>query len=242
MSGDNHQADDLFECEGAVDDLDINLVIDGCIDFINRFGQADCAQFALAMHEIHGQAIDLTTANKADTVRFVLELVGNHCYQISVSIAQGSNISVPAVRPSGEKTRPYHKAVGLSVIKAYAGFYEIQKDTIVARFSILPLAKEFPIQGDRSCTTISPQCDLISPFADKFRKVVLGLVAGECIRFVFDLAAVTMIDSACLSVLIAFNKRITEKNPAASIEIINVSPSAQTLFDLTGLSRVFTIT
>lgn len=70
-----------------------------------------------------------------------------------------------------------------------------------------------------------------------FRRELAALVAGDAKRVVVDLAAVDFIDSSGLGVLVGALKRLRERD--GSIVLRGMTPSTKKVFDITGLTNLF---
>jgi anti-sigma B factor antagonist len=70
-----------------------------------------------------------------------------------------------------------------------------------------------------------------------FRRELQALVAGDAPRVVVDFAAVDFIDSSGLGVLVGALKRMRERD--GSIVLRGMTPSTKKVFDITGLTNLF---
>ncbi|MDR3563403.1 MAG: STAS domain-containing protein [Negativicutes bacterium] len=75
--------------------------------------------------------------------------------------------------------------------------------------------------------------------AAKFREDMLELIKKSSIYFVLDMTRLKYIDSSGLGVLVALHKRALEHGGQVTIKGVN--GSVKQLFELTRLTKVFTI-
>jgi anti-sigma B factor antagonist len=72
-----------------------------------------------------------------------------------------------------------------------------------------------------------------------FRRELQALVGGDATRVIVDFAAVDFIDSSGLGVLVGALKRMNERG--GEITIRGLTPSTRKVFDITGLTTLFSI-
>ena len=72
-----------------------------------------------------------------------------------------------------------------------------------------------------------------------FRRDLQALMALDVPRVVVDFAAVEFIDSSGLGVLVGALKRMRERNGSIALRAMN--PSTKKVFDITGLTDLFSI-
>jgi anti-sigma B factor antagonist len=73
-----------------------------------------------------------------------------------------------------------------------------------------------------------------------FREHLYRLIDDGATRVIVDFAGMDFIDSSGLGVLVGALKRIREQS--GEIELRGLKPSAKKIFDITGLTQVFSIT
>jgi anti-anti-sigma factor len=218
---------------------DVDHFVSSSVGFVMQYGTADCGRFELSLREMIEQALGQGYQAGAKEVICRIERIREYVFELSLGFPAEAKLK-PAI--GGRKIRrPANTgSVHLSIARTYADYYEQKKDRIIARFTILPLDKEFEVTDSPTGKRITPATDLISPFADKFKRCLLDLVKAGQQDLVIDFRNVTIVDSRCLGVLIAANKAIKQERPDLALKAENVNSRVMELFRLTCLTQIFT--
>jgi anti-sigma B factor antagonist len=91
--------------------------------------------------------------------------------------------------------------------------------------------------SDSVVVAVSGELDVAS--APALRQELYRVIDQHANKVVVDLAEMEFIDSTGLGVLVGALKRVKEQGGA--LELRALSPSARRVFDITGLSKAFTI-
>ena len=75
--------------------------------------------------------------------------------------------------------------------------------------------------------------------APELREQLARLINDGVQRIAVDLAEVSFVDSTALSVLVSALKRLRQNN--GDLELASPTPSVRRVFEITGLTRLFTI-
>ncbi len=75
--------------------------------------------------------------------------------------------------------------------------------------------------------------------APELREQLARLISEDTRRIVVDLADVSFVDSTALSVLVSALKRLRQAD--GDLELASPNPSVRRVFEITGLTRLFTI-
>jgi anti-sigma B factor antagonist len=107
----------------------------------------------------------------------------------------------------------------------------------------LTLAQEFSIgfrrAGGRVVVDVAGELDLYT--APVLRDRLLDVIDGQGNRFVaVDLGAVGFMDSTAVHVLVQALRKVRERG--GELELVRVPPPARRVLDISGLSKIFTIT
>ncbi|MBV8303395.1 MAG: STAS domain-containing protein [Acidimicrobiia bacterium] len=88
-------------------------------------------------------------------------------------------------------------------------------------------------------TVVSAAGELDVNTAPELREQLARLAADDVRRVVVDLTDVSFVDSTALSVLVSALKRLRQAD--GDLELASPSPSVRRVFEITGLTRLFTI-
>jgi anti-sigma B factor antagonist len=91
--------------------------------------------------------------------------------------------------------------------------------------------------GDETVVRAAGELDVNT--APELREQLAKLVNDGTRRIVVDLADVAFIDSTALSVLVSALKRLRQAD--GDLELASPNPSVRRVFEITGLTRLFTI-
>lgn len=91
--------------------------------------------------------------------------------------------------------------------------------------------------SDAAVVAVSGELDVAS--APALRQELYRVIDQQPSKVVVDLAEMEFIDSTGLGVLVGALKRVKEQG--GTLELRALSPSARRVFDITGLSKAFTI-
>ena len=86
---------------------------------------------------------------------------------------------------------------------------------------------------------LKPEQDLTGDIIEKFREELSKNLEDESVELIFDLSSVQLIDSTGLTLLVASQKTLEEKNKL--LTLINVNKEIFDLLRLTHLDRFFNI-
>jgi anti-sigma B factor antagonist len=98
---------------------------------------------------------------------------------------------------------------------------------------------ELTVSENGAETMVSAAGELDVNTAPELREQLARLVTEGARTVVVDLAAVTFVDSTALSVLVSALKRLRQADGDLQLEA--PSPSVRRVFEITGLTRLFTI-
>jgi anti-sigma B factor antagonist len=92
-------------------------------------------------------------------------------------------------------------------------------------------------RDDGAVVAVAGELDVAT--APELREALYRVIEQQPSLVVVDLAAMDFIDSTGLGVLVGALKRVKEQDGA--LELRSLSPSAKRVFEITGLSKAFTI-
>jgi len=93
--------------------------------------------------------------------------------------------------------------------------------------------------GDSGAPVLVARGEIDVYTSPDFRRELQQLVATDSATVVVDFSAVDFIDSSGLGVLVGALKRMRERD--GTIALRGMTPSTQKVFDITGLTSLFTI-
>jgi anti-sigma B factor antagonist len=91
--------------------------------------------------------------------------------------------------------------------------------------------------GDMPVVAVAGEIDVAT--APQLRECLHGVIAGGHATLVLDLLEVTFLDSTALGVLVGALKRCRELG--GELHVVVVDPRIMKIFEITGLTKVFTI-
>ena len=94
-------------------------------------------------------------------------------------------------------------------------------------------------QRDGETVVVSAAGELDVNTAPELREQLARLAADDVRRVVVDLTDVSFVDSTALSVLVSALKRLRQAD--GDLELASPNPSVRRVFEITGLTRLFTI-
>jgi anti-sigma B factor antagonist len=92
-------------------------------------------------------------------------------------------------------------------------------------------------RDDGAVVAVAGELDVAT--APELREALYRVIEQQPSLIVVDLAEMDFIDSTGLGVLVGALKRVKEQ--AGALELRSLSPSAKRVFEITGLSKAFTI-
>ena len=101
-----------------------------------------------------------------------------------------------------------------------------------------PVTLELTVSENEGETVLSAAGELDVNTAPELREQLAQLV-DDGVRIVVDLADVSFVDSTALSVLVSALKRLRQAD--GDLTLASPTPSVRRVFEITGLTRLFTI-
>jgi anti-sigma B factor antagonist len=98
----------------------------------------------------------------------------------------------------------------------------------------------FTVKNERGIITLAVDGQLIVGNRHELKQKVLDALEGGGRRFVIDFTQTGYIDSSGLGVLVSLSKKIREQG--GELRLAGLNEDLQTLFELTKLDTLFTIT
>jgi anti-sigma B factor antagonist len=102
-----------------------------------------------------------------------------------------------------------------------------------------PATLELKVAEHDGETVVSAAGELDVNTAPDLREQLARLIADGTRLVVVDLSEVSFVDSTALSVLVSALKRLRQAN--GDLELASPNPSVRRVFEITGLTRLFTI-
>jgi anti-sigma B factor antagonist len=103
----------------------------------------------------------------------------------------------------------------------------------------LPATLELKVSEREGKTVLSAVGELDVNTAPELREHLSRLINGGAHQIAVDLAEVSFVDSTALSVLVSALKRIRQAD--GDLTLASPNPSVRRVFEITGLTRLFTI-
>jgi anti-sigma B factor antagonist len=107
------------------------------------------------------------------------------------------------------------------------------------KVSDAPTTLELTISEHDDETVVRAAGELDVNTAPELREQLARLIAEHTSRIVVDLTEVSFVDSTALSVLVSALKRL--RHADGDLELASPNPSVRRVFEITGLTRLFTI-
>lgn len=102
-----------------------------------------------------------------------------------------------------------------------------------------PATLELTVSEGEDETVISAAGELDVNTAPELREQLARLITSGAHRVAIDLGSVTFVDSTALSVLVSALKRLRQAD--GDLQLASPTPSVRRVFEITGLTRLFTI-
>ncbi len=102
-----------------------------------------------------------------------------------------------------------------------------------------PATLELTVSERGHETVITAAGELDVNTAPELRENLARLISGGATLVTIDLSAVGFVDSTALSVLVSALKRLRQAN--GDLQLASPTPSVRRVFEITGLTRLFTI-
>jgi anti-sigma B factor antagonist len=102
-----------------------------------------------------------------------------------------------------------------------------------------PVTLELTVADDDGETVVTAAGELDINTAPELREQLARLVNEGARQIVVDLTKVSFVDSTALSVLVSALKRL--RQAGGDLELASPNPSVRRVFEITGLTRLFTI-
>ena len=102
-----------------------------------------------------------------------------------------------------------------------------------------PTALDLSVSDEDGETVVAARGELDVNTAPELRERLSGLIGAGAKTVLVELSGVTFIDSTALSVLVSALKRLRQAD--GDLELSSPSPSVRRVFEITGLTRLFTI-
>ena len=102
-----------------------------------------------------------------------------------------------------------------------------------------PITLELTVSELDGDTVVRAAGELDVNTAPELREQLARLIAEDARQIVIDLTEVSFVDSTALSVLVSALKRLRQFD--GDLELASPNPSVRRVFEITGLTRLFTI-
>ena len=102
-----------------------------------------------------------------------------------------------------------------------------------------PATLELTVSEHEGETVVRAAGELDVNTAPELREQLARLIGEDSRRIVVDLSEVSFVDSTALSVLVSALKRLRQAD--GDLELAAPNPSVRRVFEITGLTRLFTI-
>jgi len=102
-----------------------------------------------------------------------------------------------------------------------------------------PITLELTVSELDGDTVVRAAGELDVNTAPELREQLARLIAEDARQIVIDLTEVSFVDSTALSVLVSALKRLRQAD--GDLELASPNPSVRRVFEITGLTRLFTI-
>jgi anti-sigma B factor antagonist len=102
-----------------------------------------------------------------------------------------------------------------------------------------PATLELTVSEGEDETLITAAGELDVNTAPELREQLARLITGGTNHVAIDLESVTFVDSTALSVLVSALKRLRQVD--GDLQLASPTPSVRRVFEITGLTRLFTI-
>jgi len=102
-----------------------------------------------------------------------------------------------------------------------------------------PATLELSVSDEGGETVVAVTGELDVTTAPELRERLTALIGAGSTTILLDLAGVTFVDSTALSVLVAALKRLRQAD--GDLQLSSPLPSVRRVFEITGLTRLFTI-
>lgn len=102
-----------------------------------------------------------------------------------------------------------------------------------------PATLELSVSDEGGETVVAATGELDVTTAPELRERLTALIGAGSTTILLDLAGVTFVDSTALSVLVAALKRLRQAD--GDLQLSSPLPSVRRVFEITGLTRLFTI-
>jgi anti-sigma B factor antagonist len=102
-----------------------------------------------------------------------------------------------------------------------------------------PAALELSVDEQPDETVVAAVGELDVNTAPELRERLVGLIGTGTKKICVELSGVTFVDSTALSVLVSALKRL--RQAGGDLQLASPNPSVRRVFEITGLTRLFTI-
>jgi anti-sigma B factor antagonist len=102
-----------------------------------------------------------------------------------------------------------------------------------------PATLDLTVSEHEGETVITAAGELDVNTAPELREQLARLITGGANHVAIDLASVSFVDSTALSVLVSALKRLRQAD--GDLQLASPTPSVRRVFEITGLTRLFTI-
>jgi len=102
-----------------------------------------------------------------------------------------------------------------------------------------PATLELSVSDGDGETVVAATGELDVNTAPELRERLSGLISAGSTSILLELSGVTFVDSTALSVLVSALKRLRQAD--GDLQLSSPSPSVRRVFEITGLTRLFTI-
>lgn len=180
--------------------------------------------------------------DEAKIVECAVTQISEGRYSVRVT-DQGTGVTADQVRLRAPEDPSTPRSRGYAIINAHADdiSFDPANATVTAYLTAID-ATEFPVEVHDSTQVIRPTGDISASVAEDFRDSLLAWANGKTKRLRLDLSDVQVMDSISLSVLVSFSRTLVSLGSERDCELANVGSDLKTLFTMTGLHKLYSIT
>lgn len=220
----------------------VDRVIKDSTEFIRNLRYEKLETMKTVIRELLINAIEHGNNKEIQkTVDCTIEHLGDARFKIEI-IDQGSGFDHSKIDLLIPDSPDQYRNRGLPLVNALADSLSFNDsgNAAIAHLTI-PIETDFKVDDQSGRQHIKPTGNLTASSADRFRIVLLELLEKDFKHFEFDLSDVDDIDSISLSLLITFAKMLQKKHEDCTLAILNANKDLVSLFELTRLNRIYTI-
>jgi anti-anti-sigma factor len=218
----------------------VDRLVDETRTFLKKVGIQNFSEINLVMRELllnaieHGNQNDPGRKVTCQVSKFLEDVI-----KITVSDeGQGFNYQKLNMTPPADATQTRHR--GYAIVRAFSKKIEFNaRGNQVSVYIKTQQETHFKVREEDGWQIIHPNGDITAAVADRFRRLLHGLVEKGHRRFRFDLEKVRDMDSISLSVFIVLHKVLGTREH--DLEMINVCGDLFNLFNMMHLNQTYRI-